>query len=94
MGRRRFDHLFAELSVAVGRHLRRYELWLAVHEAGVDPECITHPELLHLCDRVLPAFLKGEGLTLPPRTARRLRRELERYDPSVPTPYERFAALG
>ena len=94
MGRRRFDHLFAELSVAVGQRLPRYDLWLALHESGVDPETLTRRELLGLCEGVLPAFLAARGIALSPRRGRALRRELHRYDPARPTPYERFAALG
>jgi len=94
MGRRRFDHLFAELSVAAGRRLPRYELWLTLHGAGVDPERLTGPDLVGLCEKVLPAFLGSRGLVLSPRRSRALRRELGRYDPALPTPYERFAALG
>lgn len=94
MGRRRFDHLFAELSVAAGQCLPRYELWLTLHDSGIDPEKLTRRDLLTLCQGVLPAFLAAQGITLSPRRGRALHRELRRYDPALPTPYERFAALG
>jgi len=94
VGRRRFDHLFAELSVAAGLRLPRYQLWLTLHEAGIDPERLTGGELRSLCDAVLPEFLQSRGIALSERRHRVLRRELDRYDPALPTPYERFAALG
>ena len=94
MGRRRFDHLHAELSVAAGRRLPRYALWLALHDAGFDPERLAHGDVADVCERAIPRFLEAEGVSLGARRARALRRELLRYDPSIPSPYERFAALG
>jgi hypothetical protein len=94
LGRRRFDHLFTEASVAAGRRLPRFALWMACHEAGVDPEALSRDAALRFCRAQLPAFLAGRGLALAPRDARRLLREVGRFDPARPTPYERFAALG
>jgi hypothetical protein len=91
MGRRRFDHLFAEASVAAGRLLPRFELWMACHELGIDPEALTGDEAVELCRRALPELLAKLGLALPPRAARRLERTVARFDPRHPTPYERFA---
>jgi hypothetical protein len=91
--RRRFDHLWAELSVELGRLVPRYPLWLALHEFGLDPERLAVQDLLRFWDGPLPAFLRAHGLFLPPRRARSLRRRVARFDPSLPTPYERFAAL-
>jgi hypothetical protein len=92
--RRRFDHLFAEASVAAGRLLPRLRLWLALHEAGFDPEAFTRDEAVSFCRDRLPALLAAEGLALAPRAARRLERTVARFDPRHPTPYERFAALA
>jgi hypothetical protein len=92
MGRRRFDHLFAEASVAAGRLLPRYELWLACHERGIDPDTLTREEAVELCRRTLPGLLEKLGVALRPRAARRLERTVARFDPRHPTPYERFAA--
>jgi len=94
MGRRRFDHLFAEASVAAGRLLPRFELWMACHEVGLDPESLTREQAIAFCHGHLPAFLAALGLALAPRSARRLEREVSRFDPRHPTPYERFAGFA
>jgi hypothetical protein len=94
VGRRRFDHFFAEASVAAGRRLPRLAFWLAVHDGGFDPESLSRDDALAFCRRGLPAFLAQHGLALAPRARRRLEREMRRYDPARPTPYERFAALA
>lgn len=93
MGRRRFDHLFAEISVAAGVRVPRYALWLALHEAALDPEALSRDAALTFCDGPLGAFLRAHGLALAPHRARELRRTVARFDPRHPTPYERFAAL-
>jgi hypothetical protein len=93
LGRRRFDHLFTELSVAAGVRVPRYALWLALHEAAIDPEALSREGALAFCDGPLPGFLRAHGLSLGPRRARELRRAVARFDPRHPTPYERFAAL-
>jgi hypothetical protein len=92
MGRRRFEHLYAEASVAAGRLLPRFELWMACHELGGDPEALSREDALELCRRALPPLLARLGVALPPRAAQRLERSVARFDPRHPTPYERFAA--
>jgi hypothetical protein len=94
MGRRCFDHLFAEASVAADRLLPRFELWMACHEVGLDPETLTREQAVSFCRGHLPAFLAALGLALAPHRARRLEREVSRFDPRHPTPYERFAGLA
>ncbi|HEX2486776.1 MAG TPA: hypothetical protein VHQ66_15825 [Myxococcota bacterium] len=94
MGRRRFDHLFVETCVAAGRRLPRLALWHALHEAGADPERLGREEALAFARDGLVRFLEGEGIVLRSRERARLERELRRYDPARPTPYERFAAYG
>jgi hypothetical protein len=94
VGRRRFDHLFAEVSLAAGRLVPRYPLWLALHEAGCDPEGLSRAAALSFCRSRLPRFLREHGLALRPAAARRLLREVERFDPGRRTPYEIVAALG
>lgn len=91
--RRVFDHLHAELSVGVGRLVPRYALWLRLREAGLDPERLSREQALGFCRRHLGAFLAELGLALAPRPARRLEREIGRFDPARPTPYERAARV-
>ena len=91
MGRRRFDHLVLELSLAAERNISRYRLWLRLHAAGCDPEQLTLPAAVAFCEEPLEEFLAEEGLGLSGRALRSLRRSVRRYDPSVLTPYERVA---
>jgi len=94
MRRRRFDHLFVEASVAAGLRLPRYDLWLALHEFGADPESLSRVDAIRFCDESLPRFLRQRGIALSRRATRGLQVQIERYDPAVPSPYEHFEALG
>jgi hypothetical protein len=89
--RRRFDHMNAEISVAAGYAVPRYALWLRLHELGWDPETLTRSQALAFCDGPLAAFLADHGVSLARRARQRLRREIRRFEPAVPTPYERLA---
>lgn len=91
--RRRFDHLHAELSVALGVAIARYPLWLWLREHGCDPEYLTRSDVLAFCDRDLGEFLHARGAFLPPRQRGALRRRLARFDARSPTPEERLASL-
>ena len=91
--RRRFDHFVTELSVAIGVRIPRYQLWLRMHEQGWDPDELTREEVVAFCGTSLSGFLAARGLHIRERARRRLQREMERYDPSLPTPYERMARL-
>lgn len=91
--RRRFDHLVVELSVACGCMLPRYALWLRMRESGLNPEDLSKEEALAFCGAPVTVFLGEQGLNLPVRARRRLMREIERFDPSVLSPYERFARI-
>jgi hypothetical protein len=93
VGRRRFDQLWVELSVAVGQRVPRYALWLRLHEHGFDPEDLSCEHALAFCGAPLSGFLDERGLALALRTRRRLVRSVARFDPSVPTPCELFARL-
>lgn len=88
MRRRCFDHLHAELSVEIGSLVPRYALWIAVQEAGLDPDRLESSELTRFLDAHLSGFLGDVGLSLTPRRLLRLQRRIGRFDPSVPTPYE------
>jgi len=93
LGRRVFDHLHAEVSVGVGRVVPRYALWLRLRESGIDPERMSREQALAFCRRDLAGFLGELGLALARRPARRLEREIGRFDPARPTPYERAARV-
>jgi hypothetical protein len=93
MGRRRFDHLVTELSVAAAVRVPRFPLWLTLRELGADPEDLTRDQAVAFCGTPLTRFLREQGLVLQPRTRRRLERAVSRYDPAIPSPYERMARL-
>lgn len=92
-GRRRFDHLHVEICVAVRTRVSRFALWLELREIGADPEQLAREDALAFCDARLERFLRARGLAVRPRAKRRLRRAVARFDPRLPTPYERLAAL-
>jgi hypothetical protein len=91
--RRRFDHLILELSLALDHNLSRYPLWLTFKELGVDPDQLSREVVIEFCDEHLGSFLEKLGSKLTPRQARRLRRAVARFDPELPTPYERMARI-
>ena len=92
--RRRFNHLFEEVSVAIGHVAPRYALWLALQEQGLDPEALRRRDVLEFADRHLEAFLAEHEFALRSRHLARLRRCLDRFDPRHPTPYETMERLG
>ena len=94
MGRRRFDHLVVELSLALGESVPRYALWLRLHEEGFDPEALGRSQAIAFCEAPLERFLDELGLELEPRRLRRLRRVVDRFDPELSTPYERITESG
>jgi hypothetical protein len=93
MARRRFDHLVLEISLAVGQCIPRYPLWLRIHELGWNPERLSAQTVIAFCGAPLTRFLADHDLALSPRARRRLERNLRRYDPAIPTPYERMARI-
>lgn len=94
MRRRRFEHLVLELSVAVGRQIPRYALWLRLGELGWNPEALSRRAVMRFCDEHLLQFLEECGATLTARKARRLRRKLERFDPRHPGPCGHMERFG
>lgn len=94
MDRRRFDHLYEELSVSLGRLAPRYALWLHMSELGMRPEQLSRSDALLYCQRHLAGFLGVHDLVLRRRPERRLVRAIRRFDPRHPTPYEHMARLG
>lgn len=93
MRRRRFDHLFEEVSLRLGRLAPRYALWLRLREGGIDPDALSRAEALRFSHEELPAVLAEHGLSLRPAAARSLARAVARYDPGVPTPAEWLSRL-
>jgi hypothetical protein len=93
VGRRRFDHMVVEISVALGQNIPRFALWMRLHDHGSDPEELTRDAAVAFCGAPLSRFLADHGLALPPRTRRKIQRAVHRYDPAIPTPYERMARL-
>jgi len=94
MGRRRFDRLVMELSVALDRWVPRYQLWQAVHAAGFDPERWSGAEAERFCTHELPRWLRCNGFSLAEPRVQKLARTLARFDPSRLTPEEHFARLS
>lgn len=94
MGRRRFEHLVVELSVAIGGPIPRYALWLRLGELGWNPEALSHRAVMSFYDEHLQDFLHDCGATLTARKARRLRRSLKRFDPRHLSPYEQMERFG
>ena len=93
LGRRRFDNLHTELSVALGVAVPRFHLWMELHESDIDPERLTREEAIAFCSGPLESYLRRCGLSLRRRALRRLCRKVRKYNPDIATPYERFAAL-
>jgi hypothetical protein len=93
MQRRRFDHLMLELSLALDRNVPRYPLWIAFKENGANPEFLTRGALLAFFDDHLVDVLERLGHAFTPRQTRRLRRAVSRFDPALPSPYERMARI-
>jgi hypothetical protein len=86
--RRRFDHLFEEISIRSGRLAPRYALWLHLRERGLDPDRLTREEAVAFCDEGLEAFLREHALAMRPRERLRLQRSVARHDPAVLSPIE------
>jgi hypothetical protein len=91
MSRSRFDHLEAEVSVAVGQRISRYALWLRLRELGANPEALDREDAVGFCEGPLLHFLFEQGFGLSPRSLRRLLRAVTRFDPQRPSPADRLA---
>lgn len=93
MERRRFDHLYVELSVALGELVPRYALWLRIGELGGNPETLERDAALSFCREHLQTFLAEHALALSARALKRLVRAVARFDPRQPTPEEQLSGL-
>jgi len=94
VSRRYFDHVHAELCVALGRRISRYALWLRVWEAGGDPDALSPREARRFLAEQLDALLQAEGAALEPGARRRLERSILRFAPDHPTPEEWLQRLA
>jgi hypothetical protein len=94
VGRRRFDYLVIEISVALGVRVPRYALWLFLHECGLDPEDLGRGDVEAFFDGHLERFLADRDEALGPRARRRLARRCLAFDPRHPTPEEFMERLG
>lgn len=94
LGRRRFDNLHAELSLALRVAVPRYQLWLELHHWNIDPEQLSGEQAMAFCDGPLASYLHRFGLSMQRRALRRLCRRVAKYDPTILTPDERFAAIS
>jgi hypothetical protein len=88
LDRRRFEHLFVELSMACGRLVPRFRLWLHLREDGADPEALCQGDALAFCDEGIVSFLAAEKLSISRWQHRRLRRAVATFDPELTTPAE------
>lgn len=93
MDRQRFEHLFAELSVACGRLVPRFRLWLYLRENDADPEALSRHDALRFCDEGVVPYLAAEGLSLSRWQRRKLRRAVAEYDPDLDSPAEILSQL-
>lgn len=84
MRRKRFNQLVAELSVLAGEPIDRYALWMRFHDLGLEPESLSHLQVLRFCDGHLEAFVAEQGLRISRRGYRKLLRALTRDEPAPP----------
>ena len=88
MSRKLFNRLFVELSVAIGKRVPRYALWLELHDLGWNPESLRVTEALAFCDGPMDGFLTDREMQISKHARNRLRRELAKFDPTRPLPQE------
>ena len=93
MPKRYFEHVYSEISVAVGRRVSRYDLWLAIWSAGEDPDDLSQKQVRCFLDSELDDFLREEGIALDGRARRQLEKRVLRFNPDHPTPAEWFSRL-
>jgi hypothetical protein len=93
VGRRRFEHLFMELSVALGELAPRYALWLRLGELAESAETLSREEAVTFCREGLRPFLAEHGHSLTTRQLRRLAQAVSVFDPREPTAEDHVTAL-
>jgi len=93
MGRRVFNRLVIEISLAVGHCVSRYALWVYLHELALDPEQMSAQDAADLCGVRLRRFLAAEGIRLEPGELHRLERQIRGINPFRPDPYDRIEGM-
>ena len=87
MHRRYFEHIYAEICVAMNRRISRYDLWLRLGDSG-DADDLTSHDARYFVENHLCAVLAEAGGSLGDRARRRLEKRILRFDPHHPTPEE------
>ena len=93
MGRRVFNRLVVEISLAVGHCVSRYALWVYLREHGIDPEQMTKHDTERFCGAPLRRYLVAQGLRLEPGELRRLEQQIGAINPYRPDPYDPLARV-
>jgi hypothetical protein len=93
MGRRVFNRLVIEISLAVGHCISRYALWMYVHELDLDPEEMTAQDAAGLCGLPLRRFLAAQAIRLEPGELRRLESRIRKINPYRADPYDRVDGM-
>jgi len=90
MGRRIFNRMLIEISLAAGHCVSRHALWMWMHERKVDPEQMTGDEVDAFCGLSLRRFLASQDVRLDAEELRHLERQLRGINPYRPDPYDRI----
>lgn len=89
-----FDTLHAEISVAAGHRVSRYELWLGLLIQGADPDALTRDSISRFLEQGLASFLSEEGVLLEPGPRRRLERALRAIEPGQLSPQQWVSGIA
>jgi hypothetical protein len=93
MGRRVFNRLVIEISLAVGHCVSRYALWMTMHELDIDPEQMTAQDAAGFCGAPLRRFLAAQGIRLEPGELHRLEKQIRGINPYRADPYDRIDGM-
>lgn len=88
MHRRYFEHVYAEICVAVNLRIPRYDLWLLLGDDDGTADELTLPQARYFVENHLSAVLAESGGSISDRARRRLEKSILQFDPHHPTPEE------
>jgi len=91
--RRRFDHLFSEISLVSGAGISRFRLWLYLRESGAEPDDLSRSDAIAFCRTGTREFAQQEGLQLTLWQRYRLLRRIAAFEPAHATPVDHFDDL-